>query len=568
MGASLVGSQEPTSGLVGSREVSLKNLLNVSKLAVHRAMATTYILGPFRLDVEAEILFRGAEPAMLGRRAVAVLRALVERPGIPVSKDALIEAAWAGLSVEENNLSVQIAALRRVFGEEPGGDRWIETLPRRGYRFVGPASIGDEDTVAAAALVSSFPKAADSPILTLPPQPSIAVLPFQNMSGDSEQEYFADGIVEEIITALTRFRSLFVIARNSSFTYKGRSIDVKQVGHELGVRYVLEGSVRRSANQVRITAQFIDASTGAHLWADRFDGALEDIFDLQDRVAARVVGALAPKLEQTAIERAKRKPTESLGAYECYLRGMAAIYRFTIREANVEALQLFKRAIELDPEFATPYGVAAYCYVKDRTNRWPTDDLARDIVETERLARQAVRLGSDDAVALATAAGALAYVVRDLDAGVACIDQALLLNPNLMWASYFAGFIKSWMGEPEAALTHLTYAMRLSPMDPLMPLMQMVTAHAHFFAGRYDDASSWAATALRGTPNMLPALRIGAAGDALAGHQEPAQKAVARLLQLNPNERVSNLEDIFGPYRRPEDPKRYKEGLRIAGLPE
>jgi TolB-like protein len=531
-------------------------------------MATTYILGPFRLDAQAEILFRGAEPVALGRRAIAVLRMLVERPGIPVSKDALIEAAWAGLAVEENNLSVQIAALRRVFGEEPGGERWIETLPRRGYRFVGPARIGEQAAPAAAALVSAPPSGTDPPPLALPVQPSIAVLPFQNLSGDPEQDFFADGMVEEIITTLSRFRALFVIARNSSFTYKGRSVDVKQVGRELGVRYVLEGSVRKSAQRLRITAQLIDASTHAHLWADRFDGALEDIFDLQDRVAARVVGALAPKLEQSAIERAKRKATESLSAYEYYFRGMAAIYRFTIRAANVEALQLFKRAIEFDPEFATPYGLAAYCYVKDRTNRWPTDDLARDLAETERLCRQAVRLGSDDAVALATAAGALAYVIRDLDAGVACIDQALLLNPNLMWASYFAGFIKSWLGEPDAALGHLMHAMRLSPIDPLMPLMQMVTAHAHFFAGRYDDASSWATAALRGTPNLLPALRIGAAADALGGRLEPAQKAVARLLKLSPNERLSNLEDIFGPYRRHEDPMRYADGLRQAGLPK
>ena len=531
-------------------------------------MATTYIIGPFRLDTEAGILFRGTEPVALGQRAVAVLRVLVEQPEIPVSKDALIEAAWPGLTVEESNLAVQIAALRRVFGGEPDGEGWIETLPRRGYRFVGPASIRKQDAVAAAPLVSSSPVATDEPALPFPVQPSIAVLPFQNMSGDPEQEYFADGMVEEIITALSRFRSLFVIARNSSFTYKGGSVDVKQVGRELGVRNVLEGSVRRSADRVRITAQLIDASTGAHLWADRFDGALEDIFDLQDRVAGRVVGALAPKLEQTAIERAKRKPTESLSAYEYYLRGMAAIYRFTVREVNVEALQLFKGAIELDPEFATAYGLAAYCYVKDRTNRWPTDDLARDNAETERLARQAVRLGSDDAVALATSAGALAYVVRDLDAGAACIEQALLLNPNLMWACYFAGFIKSWLGEPEAAMAHLAYAMRLSPVDPLMPLMQAAMAHAHFFAGRYGEASSWATAALRGTPKLLPALRIGAAADAFAGQLEPAQKAVARLLQINPNERVSNLEAIYGPYRRPDDAWRYGEGLRRAGLPE
>lgn len=276
-------------------------------------MATDYILGPYHLDAEAEILFRGTQPVTLGRRAIAVLRALLERPGIPVSKDSLIEAAWAGLSVEENNLSVQIAALRRVFGEEPGGERWIETLPRRGYRFVGPLSVREQNAVTATPLVAGSEGPADKPALPLPVQPSIAVLPFQNMSDDPE-EYLADGIVEEIITTLSRFRSLFVIARNSSFTYKGRSVDVKQVGRELGVRYVLEGSVRKSAQRVRITAQLIDASTHAHLRADRFDGALEDIFDLQDRVAERVVGALAPKLEQSAIERAKRKSTESLGA--------------------------------------------------------------------------------------------------------------------------------------------------------------------------------------------------------------------------------------------------------------
>jgi TolB-like protein len=524
-------------------------------------MATSYIIGPFRLDADAAILFRGDAPVGLGQRATAVLRVLLEQAGSPVSKDALIKSAWAGLIVEESNLPVQVAALRRVFGDEPGGERWIETMPKYGYRFVGPVSLGNQASIAASPLTATD-------ALSLPAQPAVAVLPFQNMSGDPEQEYFADGVVEEIITTLSRFRSLFVIARNSSFTYKGRSVDVKQIGRELGVSFVLEGSVRRSADRVRITAQLIDASTGAHLWADRFDGALEDIFDLQDQIARQVVGLLVPKLEHSAIERAKRKPTESLGAYEYYLRGTAAIYRFTIREANVEALQMFKRAIELDPEFASAYGMAAYCYVKDRTNRWPTDDLARDIAEADRLARHAIRLGSDDALALATSAGALAYVVRDLDAGAACIEQALAVNPNMMWASYFAGFIKSWMGEPEAAVAHLMYAMRLSPVDPLMPLMQVATAHAHFFAGRYTEASSWANAALRGTPKLLPALRIGASADAFAGQLEPARKAVARLLQINPGERVSNLEAIYGPYRRQDDAWRYGEGLRRAGLPE
>ncbi len=524
-------------------------------------MASGYIIGPFRLDADAALLFRGSVPVALGQRAIAVLRVLVERAGAPVSKDMLIKSAWAGLIVEESNLPVQIAALRRALGEEPGGESWIETMPKYGYRFVGPATPDDQPSITARP-----PAATDTP--PLPVQPAIAVLPFQNMSGDPEQEYFADGVVEEIITSLSRFRSLFVIARNSSFTYKGRAVDVKQIGRELGVGFVLEGSVRRSTDRVRITAQLIDASTRAHLWADRFDGALADVFDLQDQIARQVVGLLVPKLEHSAIERAKRKPTESLGAYEYYLRGTAAIYRFTIREANIEALQMFRRAIELDGEFASAYGLAAYCYVKDRTNRWPTDDLARDIAETDRLARNAIRLGGDDALALATSAGALAYVVRDLDTGAACIEQALNVNPNMMWASYFAGFIKSWMGEPEAAVAHLLHAMRLSPVDPLMPLMQAATAHAHFFAGRYDDAASWASAALRGTPKLLPALRIGASADAFAGRIEMAQKSVARLLQISPGERVSNLEAIFGPYRRADDAWRYGEGLRRAGLPE
>src|SRR5262249_37563641 len=252
----------------------------------------------------------------LGKRAVSVLCALVERPGAPVSKQALINAGWPGLAVEESNLVVQIAALRRVLGEEPGGEGWIETLPRRGYRYVGPVRIAEQG-VGDESVIPGAPRpamAADAPVLTLPAQPSIAALPFQNMSGDPGQEYFADGVVEEIITALSRFRSLFVIARNSSFAYKGRFVDVKQVGRQLGVRYVLEGSVRRSMNQVRVTAQLVDALSGAHLWADRFDGALEDIFDLQDRVAARVASEIEPRLAQAELERARRKPTVNLGA--------------------------------------------------------------------------------------------------------------------------------------------------------------------------------------------------------------------------------------------------------------
>ena len=286
----------------------------------------------------------------------------------------------------------------------------------------------------------------------LPDKPSIAVLPFENMSGDPEQEYFADGMVEDIITALSRFRSLFVIARNSSFTYKGRAVDVKQVGRELGVRYVLEGSVRKAANHVRITAQLVDAATGSHLWADHFDGALEDIFDLQDRVTASVVGAIAPKLEQAEIERAKRKPTESLDAYDYYLRGTASFHKATM-EANDAALRLFYRAIELDPDFASAHGMAAWCYAWRKMNGWETNRVLAN-TETARLAHRAAALGVDDAVALCAGGFALGYITGDLDDGGAMTDQALVLNPNLATAWLLSGYLKALLGEHEMAMEH------------------------------------------------------------------------------------------------------------------
>src|SRR5215469_9705111 len=240
-------------------------------------MRMAYALGPFRLDTQSNVLWRGTEPTALGRRAIALLRALVERRGAVVSKDALIDAGWSGQVVEENNLTVQIAALRRVLGEEPGGDRWIETMPRRGYRFIGPVLTTEQND--ATVRSEPAPKSSMEAAPALPSKPSIAVLPFQNLSGDPEQEYFADGMLEEIVTTLARIRWLVVIAATSSFAYKGHAIDVRRIGCELGVRYVLEGSVRKAGSRVRITAQLIDAATCAHLWADRFDGSFEDVFE-------------------------------------------------------------------------------------------------------------------------------------------------------------------------------------------------------------------------------------------------------------------------------------------------
>lgn len=523
-------------------------------------MTTTYRLGPFCLDGNAEILFRGTDPLTLGDRAVALLRTLVERAGTPVSKETLIEAAWPGVTVEESNLTVQIAALRRILAEEAGGEGWIETLPRRGYRYIGPVVADDSGpTVSAANQSKSRPP--------LPQKPSIAVLPFQNMSGDPAQDYFSDGIIDDIIMALARMPSLFVIARSSSFTYKGKAVDVKQIGRDLGVRYLLEGGIRKSGNRVRITTQLIDASAGAYLWAERFDSALEDIFDLQDRVAASVVAAITPKLEQAEIERARRKPTESLDAYDHYLRGLATIYQSpSNRAANSDALRLFAKAIERDENFAGAYGVAAWCYVWRKANGWMVDR-SREIAEAERLARRAVALGKDNADALARGGHALAFVVGELDDGAAFVDRALVLNPNLSVAWYLSGFVRIFLGEPKLALEHLARAMRQSPLDPLTFAMQIGSAHACLFAGHYDEACQWAQLALREQPDFMTTNRIAAASSALAGRVEQARQAMARLRQLDPALRVSNLRDQI-PLRRPEHLALYEDGLRKAGLPE
>jgi TolB-like protein/class 3 adenylate cyclase len=407
----------------------------------------------------------------------------------------------------------------------------------------------------------------DAAALTLPDKPSIAVLPFTNMSGDPEQEYFADGMAEDIITALSHFKALFVIARNSSFTYKGRAVDVKQVGRELGVRYVLEGSVRKAANRVRITGQLVDTTTGAHLWAERFDGGLSDVFDLQDQVTESVVGAIAPAVEKAEIERAKRKPTESLDAYALYLRGLAALYQFGNRQANEEALRLFNSAIALDPDFAAAYARAALCHVWAKTNGW-FSDTANETAEVTRLAQRAVELGKDDAIALTTSGHALVYFVRDLEGGAALINRALVLNSNLAEAWNWGGWVKNWLGEPEAGIERFARAMRLSPLDPRLTTMRGGTAYAHFLLGRYDEAASWAAMALQDNPDYQPGLRIAAASNAMAGRPEQAHKAMARLRRLNPALRISNLKDVLPPIRRAEDLSRYEEALRQAGLPE
>jgi TolB-like protein len=510
-----------------------------------------YLFGNFSIDVGRRALQRGGESVVVEPQVFDLLQYLVENRSRIVSKDDLIAGVWNGRIVSDSTLSSRMSAVRQAIGDSGEKQGLIRTVPRKGFRFIGEV----REEAAAATDSRAAPIVASNP--------SIAVLPFTNMSDDPGQDYFVDGIVEDITTALSYFRWLFVIARSSAFTYKGRSVDVKQIGRELGVRYVLEGSIRKAARQVRITGQLIDASTGAHLWADRFDGPLKDIFHLQDRITASVVGAIGPKLQQAEIVRAKRKPTQSLDAYDYYLRGVADLHRRT-KEATDEALRLFYQAIERDPDFATAYGMAAWCFTRRKGSRW-TSDRATEDAEAERLARNAVDRGKEDALALSAGGYALAYVAGDLEESAAYIDRALSLNPNLATIWSFSGWVRTFIGDHEAALEHFGQCMRLSPLDPSMYTAQLGIAFAHFFLGRYDEALRWAATALRASPNYYPAERVFAASAALAGRISDAQKAVARMHAKDAALRISDIRDLV-PLRRPEDVARYDHGLRLAGL--
>ncbi|MFZ0254194.1 MAG: winged helix-turn-helix domain-containing protein [Gammaproteobacteria bacterium] len=520
-----------------------------------------YVLDPVRRELT------GASGVIaVGPQVFDLLIYLVENRERVVSKDGMLDAVWGGRIVSESTLTSHINAARRAIGDNGREQRLIRTVARKGFRFVGEvkeARSAAEIGFVEAELAKSNESPTNAPVL--PAKPSIAVLPFLNLSGDSEQQYFADGVVEDIIAALSRIRWLFVIARNSSFTYEGRAVDVKLVGRELGVRYVLEGSVRKSENRVRITGQLIDAATAGDLWAERFESTLDDIFDLQDQVAASIVGAIAPQMERAEIERARRKPTDNLDAYDYYLRGVANLHKGT-REAIEEALSLFSKATELDPNYASAYAMMAWCHFWRKVNGW-MKDRSREIAEGVRLARRAVEFGQDDAVALTRGGHALGHLDGDLDGGIALLDRAVVLNPNLVAAWFLGGFLRVWHGEPDSAIEHFEHAMRLSPLDPEMYRMQAGLAAAHLFAGRFDMASSWAEKSFRDLPSFLMVVGIIAASHALAGRMDEARRAMRHLRRLDSSLRICNLNDWL-PIHRPQDFATFVDGLRRAELPE
>jgi TolB-like protein len=440
--------------------------------------------GDHVLDIGRRELCRAGAPIALAPQVFDLLVYLLQHRERVLTKDDLIEGVWGGRIVSDSALTTRINAARKAIGDNGEDQRLIRTFARKGFRFVG--EVREEGEPALPAAVS--PTAAEitaGPTPPLPDKPSIAVLPFANMSGDPEQEYFADGMVEEIITALSRIRWLFVIARNSSFTYKSQAIDVKQVGRELGVRYVLEGSVRKAGSRVRITAQLIDSQNGAHLWADRFEGSLEDVFDLQDKVASSVAGVIEPALQAAETVRSANRPTNDLTAYDLYLRASAVTFRFS-KEDLIEAARLLEEAIARDPRYGPALAFASMAQMRLAMDGW-AEDLEASRQKAMTFARRALDVGGNDPIVLVNAAHTLAYLGEEVTAMAALVDRALALNPSYARGWYVSGLVRMFSGQPDLAIEHVEKSMRLSPRDyPGIPAGLIGTAH--FLARRFPQA--------------------------------------------------------------------------------
>jgi TolB-like protein len=508
----------------------------------------TVVFGPFSLNSDNGTLFRDGELVPLGQKAVTLLAALAATPGAVRTKAELMDLAWPGTTVEESNLSVQIGALRKALGDNPDGGEWIATVPRVGYRFLGRPE-PTPDTPPEQRWDSVFP--------------SLAVLPFQNMSGDRAQDYFADGIVEDIITALSRFRSFAVIARNSSFVYKGRAVDVRQVARELGVRYVLEGSVRRAGDRLRVTAQLIEGATNAHIWADKFGGGLEDVFDVQDRITESVIGVVEPAIRRAEIERSRRKRPENLDAYDLYLQ---ALSRMDGADAagNADAYRLIERAIALDPGHAPFLAAAIWILSRRVAMGWPAlagDDRAAAL----DLVTRALAVAEGDAAVLAQCGYTLIAVGHDYRRGMEVIANAVAANPNNQMVLTAAAIASLHCGNLEESLDYSRRAVVMSPGSPSAHLALTAEAHANLALGRHAKALHAAERSLAVNVNYLPTYWMLVAANAHLGDMDAARQWLARLLALSPT--VSLAAIAAG--QPAWDPSRIApvlEGLRLAGL--
>ena len=500
------------------------------------------------LDVTRRELRRSGESIALEPQVFDLLVHLIRNRDRVVTKDDLLDSVWGGRIVSESTLTSRINAARKAVGDSGEAQRLIRTLPRKGIRFVGDVAEA---------------KPAEPALPPMPQdRPSIAVLPFDNLSGDRDQEYFADGIVEEIINGLSRIKWLFVISRNSTFIYKGKPIDVKTVGRELGVRYVLEGSVRRSGNHVRVTGQLIETETAAHVWADRYDGTLDDIFTLQDEMTMSVIGAVEPSLRKAEVERARRKRPESLDAYDLYLRALPLVAAAMPENAD-KALQLLTEAIRLEPDYAVVHGFIAWCHEQ----RYLRGGLhAETRAAARHHAHAAIEAGGDDAMALAMGGFVVGVVERDYETALEALDRSLALSPSSALAFGFSSIIRAWMGDDTTAIEHAGVGIRLSPYDPLIYLPYVGLAYANFFAGNFVAAASAARRASAANPRFSVPCYLHTAALVRLGRQDEAKLMAKLLLELQPGFTVSGL--VSGNITTPERMGLLAGALRQVGLPE
>ncbi len=505
-------------------------------------MSTPIALGPFQIDPARGLLLRDGLAQPVGQRAMALLLALIDAQGASVAKADLLEAGWPGMAVEEGNLTVQIAHLRKALGPGPQGQDWIVTVPRVGYRLAKAAAVAE------VAL-----------------KPSLAVMPFANLSGDPEQDYFADGVVEDIITALSKFHSFAVIARNSTFAYKGRVVGARQVAEDLGVRYVLEGSVRRAGNRLRIGTQLIEAADLRTVWAHQFDGPVEDVFDFQDRITENVVALVEPNILRAEIERSRRVRPESLAAYDLYLQALPDVF-VSRPEANTRAIELLERAIALDPGFAQAMAFAAQAYLLRIVMQFEgagPDDVKRAV----ELARAALDLTHDDATVLGYGGFVLLQIAREYDGGLAVLRRALLENPNNIDVLNLAGIGELMGGDLTAAAQCLERALRLDPNGFGTHWQMTGMAHIRMAEGRYAAALDWAVQSLAINPHYDPTHWMLIAANAHLGQLEEARRHVTGLLAITPKASLTRIRQG----QQPRDPHRLDvliDGMRLAGLVE
>jgi TolB-like protein len=510
------------------------------------------------IDTDRRELRRGNDLIAVEPQVFDLLEFLIRARDRVVSRDELLDVVWRGRTVSDATLSSRVNAARTAIGDNGEAQRLIRTLPRKGIRFVG--DVREMPDLASAAPVGQLTH------LVEPEKPSLAVLPFTNMSGDPEQDFFADGMAEDIITALSRCSGLFVIARNSSFLYKGKPVDIRDVGRELGVAYVLEGSVRRGGDRLRISGQLIDAGSGRHLWADRFDGDLRDVFDLQDRIAESVVAAIEPTVQFAEVERQKSSKPSRLDAYDLLLRAYGLEHAFTA-ESTAAALACLDRALAIDPTYAQALAMAAYCHALRHFQGWIVPDDTHD-AEGVSLAWRAVELAPNDAQVLWMAAFAIWNMSPDRrDAAPELFARSLMINPNSVMALTLGGWIEIMRGNQNTGRTMIERAQRLSPRDPRGWLTSGAMAIAAVADENYPEAIHWADKALTQNRRFAAALRVLVVALVKLGQKDRAGTIARELLDIEPKLTISGFFKRI-PFPRDTMATTYAEALRAAGVPE